>query len=101
MLTVMIHSELEGHHANLTTNKLFCTTSETKGEVLHVKIVWAHGCSLMTVPGRWFCCGNMLPFFLCRRFFCVSHCVFLRCLCSIWVAEWPPFAEIKCSCTFN
>ena len=31
--------ELEGYHANRTTNKMFCTTSETEGEDVHVKLV--------------------------------------------------------------
>ena len=29
--------ELEGYHANRTTISLFCTTSETEGEVVHSK----------------------------------------------------------------
>ena len=44
---------------------MFCTTSETEGEVVHVKLVEAppRSYSLLTVP-RWrFCCGSLLPVF--------------------------------------
>ena len=38
-------------------------TSETEGEVVHVKLVKAPSNSLLTVPMRSFCCGSMLPVF--------------------------------------
>ena len=34
--------ELEGHHSNRTTNYMYFTTSETEGEVVHVKLVQVH-----------------------------------------------------------
>ena len=42
---------------------MFCTTSETEGEVVHVKLVSAPNNSLLTVPRREFCCGSLLPVF--------------------------------------
>ena len=33
--------ELEGYHASRTTNRMFCTTSETEGEVGTVKSIFS------------------------------------------------------------
>ena len=40
---------------------MFCTTSETEGEVVHIKLVQVPSNSLLTVPMRKFCCGSLLP----------------------------------------
>ena len=43
---------------------MFCTTSESEGEVVHVKLVKPPPSkSLLTVPGRKFCCGSLLSVF--------------------------------------
>ena len=75
---------------------MFCTTSETEGEVVHVKLVEAPppSNSLLTVL-RWrFCCGSLLPVFGVR----VSvtfHLTYVHIIfSSVWVAEWPPFRKL-------
>ena len=42
---------------------MFCTTSETEGEVGPVKLFQSPSYSLLTVPRRLFCCGFLLPVF--------------------------------------
>ena len=41
LFAVTIHciDDLEAYQANRATNLMFCTTSETEGEVVHVKLV--------------------------------------------------------------
>ena len=53
----------------------------------------AHGGSLLAVPGRYFCCGSLLPVFGVRvsvpfHLICV-HIIFS----SVSVAEWRPFGK--------
>ena len=50
---------------------MFCTTSETVGEVGPIKLVWAYGGLLLAVPG-WCFCGSLLPF-LCRSSMMLDH----------------------------
>ena len=72
---------------------MFCTTSETEGEVVHVNFVEAPSNSLLTVAMRWFYCGSLLHVFGVR----VSVMFHLMCVHVIvryvWVAEWPPFRK--------
>ena len=42
---------------------MFCTTIETEGEVVHVKLVEVPSNSLLTVPMWQFRCGSLLPVF--------------------------------------
>ena len=43
---------------------MFCTTSETEGEVGPIKLVKVSPSSLLqTIPKHWFCCGSLLPEF--------------------------------------
>ena len=69
---------------------MFYTTSETEGEVVHVKLP---SNSLLTVPKRKFCCGSLVPTFGVR----VSLTFYLKCVhiifSSVWVAEWPTFGK--------
>ena len=75
---------------------MFCSTSETEGEVVHVKLVEAPpplSNSLLTVSRRKFWCGSLLPCFGVR----VSVTFHLMCVHIIFstvsVAEWPPFGK--------
>ena len=72
---------------------MFCTASETKGEVVHVKLISALSNSLLTVGRRLFCCGSLLPVFGVR----VPLTFHLTCVYIIfslvWVAEWPPIGK--------
>ena len=74
---------------------MFCTTSETEGEVVHVRLVYAPppSNSLLTVPRRKFCCGSLLPVFGVRVsvtfHLMLVHIIFS----SVSVAEWPPFGK--------
>ena len=53
-----------GCRASRETVRMFCSTSETECGVGPVKLVWAPSGSLLTVPGRWFCFGSLLPVFV-------------------------------------
>ena len=58
---------------------MFCTTSETEGEVgavKHVKAPPPSSNSLLSVPRRLFCCGSLLPVFGVR----VSETFHLMCV---------------------
>ena len=37
-LFCLVDQKFEGYHVNRTTNLMFCTTSETEGEVARVKL---------------------------------------------------------------
>ena len=63
---------------------MFCTTSETEGEVVHVKLVKAPSNSLLTVPRRYFCCGFMFFVFGVR----VLMTFHLTCVHIILVWFW-------------
>ena len=39
LFLTVVHWRVQGYHANRTTNKMFCTTSETEGNVGTVKLV--------------------------------------------------------------
>ena len=66
---------------------MFCTTSETKCEAVHVKLVQGPINSLLIVPRRLLCCGSLLPVFGVR----VSVTFHLMCVhiifSSVLVAE--------------
>ena len=76
---------------------MFCTISQTEGEVVHVKLVSAPpppppSYSLLTVPGGSFvvvlgCC------FWCLGFGDVSAYVCSYFFTSVSVVEWPPFRK--------
>ena len=68
---------------------MFCTTSETEGEVVLVKLNEAPLCnSLLTVPRRYVCCGSLLSLFGVR----VSVTFHLTYV-HVSVAMWPPFGK--------
>ena len=72
---------------------MYCTTSETEDEAVHVKLDQTPSSSLLTVPRRLFCCGSFWPVFGVR----VSVTFHLTCVFVIsnlvWVAAWPPFGK--------
>ena len=51
---------------------MFCISSETEGEVVHVKLLPASN-SLLTVPMRYFYCGSLLPVFGARVLMTFHH----------------------------
>ena len=68
------------------------TTSETEGEVVHVKLVQAPSNSLLTVQGGSFvvvpCCLFLVSVSVTFHLMNV-HIIFS----SVWVAEWLPFRK--------
>ena len=73
--------------------KMFCTTSETEGEIVHVKLVYppppAPSNSLMTVDLLWF----SVACFWCQSFGDVSPFMCSSYFSSVWVAVWPPLGK--------
>ena len=71
---------------------MFCTTSETEGEVVHVKLVKAHPVIHSDRSKAVVFCGSLLSVF-----FGVSVMFHLTCVhisfSSDWVAEWPPLRK--------
>ena len=72
---------------------MFCTTSETEGEVGAVNMLKSPSNSLLIVPRRKFCCGSLLHVFGVR----VSVAFHLMCVHiifgSVLVAEWTSFGK--------
>ena len=72
---------------------MFCTTSETEGEVVHVKLVYT---TQLFITDRSKAVVLLLFSVACFgvRVSVTFHlmCVHI-CFCSVTVAEWPPFGK--------